>query len=68
MVLQNGVNNMPWQLIQREIQSLIDISMKLDPDAIKRKLQHLIPDYTPQDFYALGKDLDLDVTSIKGEA
>ena len=68
MVLQNGANNMPWQLIQREIQSLMDISMKLDPDAIKRKLQHLIPDYTPQDFYALGKDLDLDVTSIKGEA
>ena len=68
MVLQNGANNMPWQLIQREIQSLMDISMKLDPDAIKRKLQHLIPDYTPQDFYALGKELDLDVTSIKGEA
>ena len=68
MVLQNGTNNMPWQLIQREIQSLMDISMKFDPDAIKRKLQHLIPDYTPQDFYALGKDLDLDVTSIKGEA
>ena len=68
MVLQNGANNMPWQLMQREIQSLMDISMKLDPDAIKRKLQHLIPDYTPQDFYALGKDLELDVTSIKGEA
>jgi len=68
MVLQNGANNMPWPLMQREIQSLMDISMKLDPDAIKRKLQHLIPDYTPQDFYALGKDLDLDVTSIKGEA
>ncbi len=68
MVLQNGANNMPWQMIQREIQSLMDISMKLDPDAIKRKLQHLIPDYTPQDFYALGKELDLDVTSIKGEA
>ena len=68
MVLQNGANNMPWQLMQREVQSLMDISMKLDPDAIKQKLQHLIPDYTPQDFYALGKDLDLDVTSIKGEA
>ena len=68
MVLQNGANNMPWPLTQPEIQSLMDISMKLDPDAIKRKLQHLIPDYTPQDFYALGKDLDLDVTSIKGEA
>ena len=68
MVLQNGSNNMPWQLIKREIQSLLDISMKFDPDAIKRKLQHLIPDYAPQDFYALGKDLDLDVTSIKGEA
>ena len=68
MVLQNGANNMPWPLMQREIQSLMDISMKLDPDAIKRKLQHLIPDYTPQDFYALGKELDLDVTSIKGEA
>ena len=68
MVLQNGANNMPWQVMQREVQSLIDISMKFDPDAIKRKLQHLIPDYTPQDFYALGKDLDLDVTSIKGEA
>jgi len=68
MVLQNGANNMPWQVMQREVQSLIDISMKFDPDAIKRKLQHLIPDYTPQDFYALGKDLELDVISIKGEA
>jgi len=68
MLVQHGANNMPWQLMQREIQSLMDISMKLDPDAIKRKLQHLIPDYTPQDFYALGKDLDLDVTSVTGEA
>jgi len=68
MLVQHGAHNMPWQLMQREIQSLMDISLKLDPDAIKRKLQHLIPDYTPQDFYALGKDLDLDVTSIKGEA
>ena len=68
MVLQNGANNMPWKLMQREIQSLIDISLKFDPDAIKRKLQNLIPDYTPQDFYALGKDLDLDVTSVTGEA
>ena len=68
MLVQHRANNMPWQLMQREIQSLMDISMKLDPDAIKRKLQHLIPDYTPQDFYALGKDLDLDVTSVTGEA
>ena len=68
MLVQHGAHNMPWQLMQREIQSLMDISLKLDPDAIKRKLQHLIPDYTPQDFYALGKDLELDVTSIKGEA
>ena len=68
MVLQNGSNNMPWNLMKREIQSLMDISMKFDTDAIKRKLQHLIPDYTPQDFYALGKELDLDVTSIKGQA
>ena len=68
MLVQHGAHNMPWQLMQREIQSLMDISLKLDPDAIKRKLQHLIPDYTPQDFYALGKDLDLDVTSVTGEA
>jgi len=54
--------------LKREIQSLMDISMKFDADAIKRKLQHLIPDYAPQDFYALGKDLDLDVTSVTGEA
>ena len=68
MVLQNESNNMPWDLLKREIQSLMDISMKFDTDAIKQKLQHLIPDYTPQDFYALGKELDLDVTSIKGQA
>jgi len=68
MLVQHGAHNMPWQLMQREIQSLMDISLKLDPDAIKRKLQHLIPDYTPQDFYALGKDLDLDVTTVTGEA
>ena len=68
MVLNNGTNNMPWEVMKREIQSLIDISSKFETDEIKRKLQHLIPDYTPQDFYALGKDLNLDVTSIKGEA
>ena len=68
MVLHNGSNNMPWDVMQREIQSLVDISLKFDAGAIKRKLQHLIPDYTPQDFYALGKDLDLDITSIKGVA
>jgi FlaA1/EpsC-like NDP-sugar epimerase len=68
MVLQNESNNMPWDLMQREIQSLMDISLKFDSDAIKRKLQHLLPDYAPQDFYALGKDLDLDVTLVTGEA
>ena len=68
MVLNNGTNNMPWSIMKREIQSLIDISSKFETDEIKRKLQQLIPDYTPQDFYALGKDLNLDVTSIKGEA
>ena len=68
MVLNTGTNNMPWDVMKREIQSLIDISLKFDTDQIKRKLQQMIPDYTPQDFYALGKDLNLDVTSIKGEA
>jgi len=68
MVLNNGTNNMPWDIMKREIQSLVDISLKFDTDQIKRKLQQMIPDYTPQDFYALGKDLNLDVTSIKGEA
>ena len=68
MVLNNGTNNMPWDVMIREIQSLVDISLKFDTDQIKRKLQQMIPDYTPQDFYALGKDLNLDVTSIKGEA
>jgi len=68
MVLNNGTHNMPWDIMKREIQSLVDISLKFDTDQIKRKLQQMIPDYTPQDFYALGKDLNLDVTSIKGEA
>ena len=68
MVLNNGTNNMPWEVMKREIQILIDISLQFDTDAIKRKLQHMIPDYTPQDYYALGKDLNLDVSSIKGEA
>jgi len=68
MVLNHESISMPWELMQREIQSLVDISLKFDTDQIKRKLQQLIPDYAPQDFYALGKDLNLDVTSIKGEA
>ena len=68
MMLNNAANNMPWEVMKREIQSLIDISLQFDTDAIKRKLQHMIPDYTPQDYYALGKDLNLDVSSIKGEA
>ena len=68
MMLNNAANNMPWEVMKREIQSLVDISLQFDTDAIKRKLQHMIPDYTPQDYYALGKDLNLDVSSIKGEA
>jgi FlaA1/EpsC-like NDP-sugar epimerase len=68
MVLQNGSNNIPWPVLQREVQSLLDISIKFDADAIKRKLQRLIPEYTPQDFYALGQNLELDVTLLQGEA
>jgi len=69
LALENDVVDVGTVIARIETdESLVDISLKFDTDQIKRKLQQMIPDYTPQDFYALGKDLNLDVTSIKGEA
>ena len=68
MVLKDHNGYSDWNNFKKEILSLINISNTYDSDAIKQKLQLLVPDYTPQDYFALGKKLDLDVVSIKGEA
>ena len=68
MVLKDQNGNIGWHNFKKEIQSLIKISNTYESDAIKQKLQLLVPDYTPQDYFALGKKLDLDVVSIKGQA
>ena len=68
MVLKDQNGHIGWHNFKKEIQSLIKISNTYESDAIKQKLQLLVPDYTPQDYFALGKKLDLDVVSIKGQA
>jgi FlaA1/EpsC-like NDP-sugar epimerase len=68
MVLKDHNGYSDWNNFKKEILSLINISNTYDSDAIKQKLQLLVPDYTPQDYFALGKKLDLDVVSIKGQA
>jgi len=68
MVLKDHNGYSDWNNFKKEILLLINISNTYDSDAIKQKLQLLVPDYTPQDYFALGKKLDLDVVSIKGEA
>jgi len=68
MVLKDQNNHPEWEHLKKDIQSLIKIADSYESDAIKQKLQLLVPDYTPQDYFALGKKLDLDVVSIKGQA
>ena len=68
MVLKDNNNHPLWESFKKDIDTLIKISDSYEADAIKQKLQLLVPDYTPQDYYALGKKLDLDVVSIKGQA
>ena len=68
MALKDNYNHPLWESFKKDIDSLIKISQSYETDAIKQKLQLLVPDYTPQDYFALGEKLDLDVVSIKGEA
>ncbi|MFQ6677659.1 MAG: polysaccharide biosynthesis protein [Fidelibacterota bacterium] len=68
MVLKDQNNHPEWEYFKKDILSLIKIAETYESDAIKQKLQLLVPDYTPQDYFALGKKLDLDVVSIKGQA
>ena len=68
MVLKDNNNHPLWESFKKDIDTLIKIADSYEADAIKQKLQLLVPDYTPQDYYALGKKLDLDVVSIKGQA
>jgi FlaA1/EpsC-like NDP-sugar epimerase len=68
MVLKDNNNHPLWESFKKDIDTLIKISDSYESDAIKQKLLLLVPDYTPQDYYALGKKLDLDVVSIKGQA
>ncbi len=68
MALKDNDNHPLWESFKKDIDSLIKVSNSYEADAIKQKLQLLVPDYTPQDYFALGEKLDLDVVSIKGQA
>ncbi len=68
LVLKDQNNNPHWDNLKKDIKTLIKVVNSYEPDVIKQKLQLLVPDYTPQDYFALGKKLDFDVVSIKGQA
>jgi FlaA1/EpsC-like NDP-sugar epimerase len=68
MVLQDQNNHPKWEDLKMDIKSLIKIANTYESDAIKQKLQLLVPDYSPQDYFELAEKLDLDVVAFKGQA
>ena len=68
LVLRDTIIKQSWSSLKKEIESLVTIANSFDPDAIKRKLKLLIPEYEPQDYFPPPEDFDADITHVKGRA
>ena len=57
-----------WDSLKEGIESLLTAANSFDPDLIKQNLKQLIPEYEPQEYYPPPKGIDLDISSIEGQA
>lgn len=51
MILRNGNPKSTWNELKREIENLIVVAKSFDDDAIKRRLQSIIPEYEPSKIF-----------------
>ena len=57
-----------WDSLKEGIESLLTAANSFDPDVIKQNLKQLIPEYEPQEYYPPPKGIDLDISTIEGQA
>ena len=75
MIMKDGNSHNSWHKLKSEIEKLVAISRTFKSDAIKQKLQQLIPEYEPQGYYPPIEDINLTdapseikSSTIKGQA
>jgi FlaA1/EpsC-like NDP-sugar epimerase len=75
MSMQNGATIQIWDDLKIDIEKLINITNTLNSNAIKQKLQEMMPEYEPLDYYlpvpneAMNQELfEIEKSTIKGQA
>ena len=75
MIMKDGNPYKPWDGLKTEIEKLVTISRTFNSDAIKQKLQQMVPEYEPQDYFPPIEEINLPEESkeikgstIKGQA
>ena len=75
MIMQNGTTSQRWDDLKIDIEELINITNTFNSDAIKQKLQQMMPEYEPLDYYPAAPDdyinkeaFEIDKSTIQGQA
>lgn len=68
MILDDKNDPKTWPVLVKEIGDLKTVCQKFSPDLIKSCLKQLLPEYSPQDFIAIERELDLSQMPVKGQA
>ena len=75
MSMQNGATIQIWDDLKIDIEKLINITNTLNSNAIKQKLQEMMPEYEPLDYYppvpneAMNQELfEIEKSTITGQA
>ena len=51
MIMHNAAIQQPWEDLRAEVEKLIKITHSYNSNAIKHKLQQMMPEYEPLDYY-----------------
>lgn len=68
MILRNGNTKYSWQNLKQEVENLVLVAKSFDDDAIKSRLQSIIPEYEPSKIYSSLKNKlnwDLDTSTFE---
>ena len=76
LYMENSAPNQLWEDLKLDIEVLINITNTFNPNAIKQKLQQMMPEYEPLDYYPppvpneyiKQEALEIDKTAIQGQA
>lgn len=76
LIMNNAAKLQPWNEMRAEIEALIAITQTFNSDAIKQKLQTMMPEYEPLDYFQpllkseniIIQSFGVEKSSIKGQA